>query len=141
MPPVQHHRDRQEHHSDRGCGQEHRAHIGESPFAVEASQAWSRIELGGGGAEEDGGAGVDGFVRWASAVLTSVSSFRVGGTDTHMDADAPGPDALDAVIAHPVYGSLGWLAVNNSGPATAPEVRRLFEKAHHLARACYLRRN
>ena len=30
----------------------------------------------------------------------------------------PGP-ALDAVIAHPVYGSLGWLAVNNPGPATA----------------------
>jgi hypothetical protein len=45
------------------------------------------------------------------------------------------------VIAHPDYGSLGWLAVNNPGPATAPEVRRLLEKAHHLARACYLRRN
>jgi hypothetical protein len=32
-------------------------------------------------------------------------------TDPHVDADAPGPDALDAGIAHPVYGSLGWLAV------------------------------
>jgi Family of unknown function (DUF6194) len=56
-------------------------------------------------------------------------------------ADAPRPDALDVVIAHPVYGSLGWLAVNNPGPATAPEVRRLLEQAHHLARARYLRRN
>lgn len=56
-------------------------------------------------------------------------------------ADVPDPDALDAVIAHPVYGSLGWLAVNNPGPATAEEVRRLLEQAHHLARARYLRRN
>ena len=57
------------------------------------------------------------------------------------DADAPSPDALDAVIAHPVYGSLGWLAVNSPGPATASEVRRLLEQAHDLARARYLRRH
>jgi hypothetical protein len=58
-----------------------------------------------------------------------------------IDPDAPGPDALDAVIAHPVYGSLGWLAVNNPGPATGAEVRRLLERAHELARARYLRRS
>jgi hypothetical protein len=52
----------------------------------------------------------------------------------------PAPDALDAVIAHPVYGSLGWLSVNNPGPVTAAEVRRLLEQAHQLARARYLRR-
>ena len=62
-------------------------------------------------------------------------------TDLQVDADAPGPDVLDAVIAHPVYGSLGWLAVNNPGPATAAEVRRLLHQAHHLARARYLRRH
>lgn len=61
--------------------------------------------------------------------------------DPDVDADAPGPDALDAVIAHPVYGSLGWLAVNSPGPTTASEVRRLLEQAHHLARARYLRRH
>ena len=44
------------------------------------------------------------------------------------------------MIAHPVYGSLGWLSVNNPGPATGPEVRRLLEQAHQLARARYLRR-
>ena len=57
------------------------------------------------------------------------------------DADAPSPDALDAVIAHPVYGSLGWISVNNPGPATSPEVRRMLEQAHDLARARYLRRH
>src|SRR5215210_4984408 len=31
-------------------------------------------------------------------------------------AEAPAPDTLDAVIAHPVYGPLGWLAVNSPGP-------------------------
>ena len=58
-----------------------------------------------------------------------------------VDANTPGPDALDAVIAHPVYGSLGWLAVNSPGPATTSEVRRLLEQAHDLARARYLRRH
>ena len=31
--------------------------------------------------------------------------------DPDVDADAPGPDALDAVIAHPVYGSVGVVIV------------------------------
>jgi len=56
-------------------------------------------------------------------------------------AEAPAPDTLDVVIAHPVYGPLGWLAVNSPGPATTPEVRRLLEQAHQLARARYLRRH
>jgi hypothetical protein len=64
-----------------------------------------------------------------------------GDAGPDVDADVPGADALDAVIAHPVYGSLGWLAVNNPGPATASEVRRLLEQAHHLARARYRRRH
>jgi hypothetical protein len=62
------------------------------------------------------------------------------GTDARVDADAPRPDALDVWIAHPVYGSLAWLAVNSPGPATAAELRRLLEQAHQLARARYLRR-
>jgi hypothetical protein len=61
--------------------------------------------------------------------------------DDDADAGAPAPDALDAVIPHPVYGSLGWLAVNNPGPATEVEVRRLLQQAYRLARARYLRRN
>jgi hypothetical protein len=51
------------------------------------------------------------------------------------------PDALDAVFAHPVYGSLGWLSVNTPGPATESTVRELLEQAHELARARYERRH
>jgi hypothetical protein len=70
---------------------------------------------------------------------------HTGRTPRHIDADveagASAPDALDAVIPHPVYGSLGWLAVNNPGPATGVEVRRLLQQAYRLARARYLRRS
>ncbi|MFF5568024.1 DUF6194 family protein [Streptomyces sp. NPDC012623] len=45
------------------------------------------------------------------------------------------PDATDVVIAHPVYGSLGWLAVVNPGRRTGMTVRELLRHAHHLARA------
>lgn len=58
-------------------------------------------------------------------------------------ADGPGtpdPSVADAVIAHPVYGSLGWLAVVNPGPRTEPAVRELLRRAHHLARTRHERR-
>ena len=61
-------------------------------------------------------------------------------TDTPTDRNAPSPDALDVVMAHPVYGSLGWLAVNSPGPASVAEVRRLLKQPHQLARSRYLRR-
>jgi len=47
--------------------------------------------------------------------------------------DAPG--AADVVQAHPVYGSLGWLAVVNPGRRTDTALRELLRSAHHLARA------
>ncbi|MFJ2178460.1 DUF6194 family protein [Streptomyces sp. NPDC087851] len=50
------------------------------------------------------------------------------------------PGVTDAVIAHPVYGSVGWLAVVNPGPRTAEAVPELLRKAHHLARSRYERR-
>ena len=52
----------------------------------------------------------------------------------------PAPDALDAVIAHPVYGTVGWLAVNSPGPLTTATLRQLFEEAHARARARHRRR-
>jgi hypothetical protein len=69
-----------------------------------------------------------------------------GDSDSDSDSDAeaeagrPSPDALDVLIAHPVYGSLGWLAVNNPGPVTAREARRLLLHAHQLAQTRYRRR-
>jgi hypothetical protein len=50
------------------------------------------------------------------------------------------PSAPDAVIAHPVYGDLGWLAVVNPGPRTDAVVRDLLQTAHRLARNRYDRR-
>jgi hypothetical protein len=46
----------------------------------------------------------------------------------------------DSVIAHPVYGSLGWLAVVNPGPSTSQTVQNLLRKAYELARSRYERR-
>ena len=49
------------------------------------------------------------------------------------------PSADDTVIAHPVYGTLGWLAVVNPGPRTEAATRELLRTAHHLARSRYER--
>lgn len=40
----------------------------------------------------------------------------------------------DAVIAHPVYGTVGWLAVTNPGPRTDPVVRELLRAAYERTR-------
>jgi hypothetical protein len=57
--------------------------------------------------------------------------------DPSGDGDA---SARDFVIAHPVYGSLAWLAVVNPGPSTEARVRDLIEQAYGLARGRYERR-
>ncbi len=50
------------------------------------------------------------------------------------------PSTLDVLFAHPVYGTLGWLAVVNPGPRTEQSVRELLRMAHDRARARYERR-
>jgi hypothetical protein len=50
------------------------------------------------------------------------------------DAD---PSVTDTVIAHPVYGSLGWLAVLNPGPSTTQATQELLRQAYELARSRY----
>ena len=55
-------------------------------------------------------------------------------------ADDVDPSVQDTVFAHPVYGSLGWLAVVNPGPATTQAVRNMLRKAYDLARSRYERR-
>ena len=44
-------------------------------------------------------------------------------------ADEPDPSEDDTVFAHPVYGSLGWLAVVNPGARTDGTVRELSRAA------------
>ncbi|GAA4547372.1 DUF6194 family protein [Amycolatopsis samaneae] len=45
------------------------------------------------------------------------------------------PGAADTVLAHPVYGTAGWLAVVNPGPRTGEAVRDLLRTAYDLARS------
>ena len=45
------------------------------------------------------------------------------------------PSVTDTVFAHPVYGSLGWLAVVNPGPSTTQATRNMLRKAYELARS------
>ena len=44
------------------------------------------------------------------------------------------------MLAHPVYGSLAWLAVVNPGSRTDAATRELLRTAHGLARSRYQRR-
>lgn len=50
------------------------------------------------------------------------------------------PSATDTLIAHPVYGTAGWLAVVNPATNTETATRELLETAYRLARARYERR-
>ncbi|MFJ3203095.1 DUF6194 family protein [Streptomyces sp. NPDC086989] len=56
------------------------------------------------------------------------------------DPTAGDPVADDTVTAHPVYGSLGWLAVVNPGLRSDETLRELLRHAHDLARARHERR-
>ncbi|MCP2032462.1 hypothetical protein L1277_002565 [Okibacterium sp. HSC-33S16] len=55
-----------------------------------------------------------------------------------LSTDGETPD--DTVIAHPTYGSLGWLAVTNPGLATDSDVRLLVRSAWEAARRRFERR-
>jgi hypothetical protein len=96
------------------------------PFATIVTKNYPGDEASGldrpGGFRVNFGAGRTAFREWTG---------REPG-DPPGDED---PSALDTVIAHPVYGSLGWLAVVNPGPSTDDITRILLEQAHNLARA------
>jgi hypothetical protein len=65
---------------------------------------------------------------------------RTGHAPRDEVTDGPDPATPDVVMAHPVYGSLGWLAVVDPGPATEDDVRALLTAAHSMARARHGRR-
>lgn len=50
------------------------------------------------------------------------------------------PSTPDALFPHPVYGAQGWLAAVNPGPHTATTITDLLQRAHHIARTRYERR-
>ncbi|SMC70968.1 hypothetical protein SAMN05661093_01608 [Kibdelosporangium aridum] len=73
-------------------------------------------------------AGKDAFVQWTGHAPRDAAS---------IEGDA---SAADTVIAHPVYGTVGWLAVVNPGPRTEAAVRELLTSAYEIARSRYERR-
>jgi hypothetical protein len=73
-------------------------------------------------------AGKEAFVNWTGHKAREPAT---------RDVD---PSATDTVIAHPVYGSLGWLAVVNPGTRTDTAIRELLRTAHHRARNRHERR-
>ncbi|MFH8570230.1 DUF6194 family protein [Streptomyces sp. NPDC017993] len=72
-------------------------------------------------------AGKEAFINWT-------------GHAPRESAPDDDPAVTDAVTAHPVYGSVGWLAVVNPGPRTESAVRDLLREAHGLAQARHERR-
>jgi Family of unknown function (DUF6194) len=73
-------------------------------------------------------AGKEAFVRWTGRAPRDPAE----NTDD--------PSASDVVITHPVYGSLGWLAIKNPGERTDETLRELLNTAYQLARSRYERR-
>ncbi|MGW4892528.1 DUF6194 family protein [Kitasatospora sp. NPDC004240] len=73
-------------------------------------------------------AGRDAFVRWTGHAPREAATSEVA------------PATADAVLAHPVYGTVGWLAVVNPGPRTGGAVRDLLRAAHGAARSRHERR-
>ncbi|MFC5828360.1 DUF6194 family protein [Nonomuraea insulae] len=73
-------------------------------------------------------AGKEAFVRWTGHAPREAAT---------TEAD---PSATDTVIAHPVYGAVGWLAVVNPGSGTEATTRDLLRTAYELARSRYERR-
>ncbi|MFI9580359.1 DUF6194 family protein [Streptomyces sp. NPDC052236] len=61
-------------------------------------------------------------------------------TRSEVDPGETDPSVIDSVMAHPVYGTLGWLAVVNPGSRTEPAIRELLCTARLLARSRYQRR-
>jgi hypothetical protein len=51
------------------------------------------------------------------------------------------PSALDRLFPHPVYGSMGWLAVLDPGPRSTSAATDLLRQAYEAARARYHRRH
>jgi hypothetical protein len=72
-------------------------------------------------------AGKDTFTTWT-------------GHEPREPADDVDQGVADSVLAHPVYGGLGWLAVVNPGSRTEAAVRELLRTAHDLPRSRHQRR-
>ncbi|QFU90449.1 DUF6194 family protein [Amycolatopsis sp. YIM 10] len=73
-------------------------------------------------------AGKENFVKWTGHAPRETPTAEIDHS------------AADTLMAHPVYGTVGWLAVVNPGPRTEADARELLHTAYELARSRYERR-
>jgi Family of unknown function (DUF6194) len=79
--------------------------------------------------------------RWRVNVHVDRATFRrLTGEDPRGLTRPRDLATADVVNPHPVYGSLGWIAVVNPGERTADAVLQLLRDAHDAARARFERR-
>ncbi len=97
---------------------------------------------------DDAASDLDPADRWRVNIHVDRATFReLTGDRSALDgrnAEDPAPvdpSTPDVVQPHPVYGSAGWVAVVNPGPATGATVLRLLRDAHAAARARFERRH
>jgi hypothetical protein len=91
--------------------------------------------------EPASGLGRDGCYRVNIAAGAGEFTRWTGRPPRDAAGEAPEPPVPDEVVAHPVYGGLGWLAVVAPGPQTEQHVRSLLRTAHGLARQRHERRS
>lgn len=65
----------------------------------------------------------------------------VDAVSAECDLESVDLAALDQVVVHPVYGTMGWLAVVAPGPSTTERLTALLRAAHGDAKARYDRRH
>lgn len=87
-------------------------------------------------------AGLDRPGAFRVNIAAGKDAFRARIGRDPRDAASPPADVStpDVVAAHPTYGSLGWLAVVDPGPASRVDVLALLRDAHDAARSRYERR-
>lgn len=84
----------------------------------------------------------DGAFRVNVAVGTAEFTRWVGRAPREPAGERePAAGAPDVLLAHPVYGSLGWIAVVDPGPRTSGHLRELLRAAHGRARGRHARRS
>ncbi|WP_152365960.1 DUF6194 family protein [Microlunatus speluncae] len=90
---------------------------------------------------DDAGSRLDRPGAFRANVAAGREAFRRWTGRAPREPGSDDPSLEDTVIAHPVYGSLGWLAVVNPGPRTDQTLRELITGAYGLARARVERRS
>jgi hypothetical protein len=79
--------------------------------------------------------------RWRLNIHVGHARFTELTGESPRDFAARDFSATDVIMPHPVYGSLGWIAVVNPGDRTTATVAELLRSAHEDERRRVLRRS